>query len=123
MTQRGRKQRKALRADSCKSGQRDGVRYCAPDSSDVKMGFAHALARFFCLIIEMPRKHSLTIAGHATSLTLEPIFWEALKAAAEAEDKPLAALVAEIDEARTTNLSSAIRVWLYERAIASAARE
>jgi predicted DNA-binding ribbon-helix-helix protein len=65
----------------------------------------------------MTKKHSLTIAGHATSLTLELIFWEALKAAAEAEGKPLAALVAEIDEARTTNLSSAIRVWLYERAL------
>lgn len=71
----------------------------------------------------MTVKHSLTIAGHATSLTLEPIFWEALKAAAVAEGKPLAALVAEIDEARTTNLCSAIRVWLYERAISSAARE
>ena len=62
-------------------------------------------------------KHSLTIAGHATSLTLEPIFWEALKAAAQTEGKSLAGLVAEIDEARTTNLSSAIRVWLYERAL------
>lgn len=71
----------------------------------------------------MTQKHSLTIAGHATSLTLEPVFWEALKAAAEAEAKPLAALVAEIDEARTTNLSSAIRVWLFERAISSVARE
>ncbi len=65
----------------------------------------------------MTAKHSLTIAGHATSLTLEPMFWEALKAAAETEGKALAALVAEIDEARTTNLSSAIRVWLYERAV------
>lgn len=71
----------------------------------------------------MTAKHSLTIAGHATSLTLEPVFWDALKAAAQAEGKPLAALVAEIDEARTTNLSSAIRVWLYARATASAARE
>jgi predicted DNA-binding ribbon-helix-helix protein len=65
-------------------------------------------------------KHSLTIAGHATSLTLEPIFWDALQAAAAAERKSLAALVAEIDEARTTNLSSAVRVWLYARALAAA---
>lgn len=71
----------------------------------------------------MPTKHSLTIAGHATSLTLEPIFWEALQAAASAENKPLAALVAEIDEARTTNLSSAVRIWLFERALAAAERE
>jgi predicted DNA-binding ribbon-helix-helix protein len=65
-------------------------------------------------------KHSLTIAGHATSLTLEPIFWEALQAAAVADGKSLAALVAEIDEARTTNLSSAVRVWLFQRALATA---
>jgi predicted DNA-binding ribbon-helix-helix protein len=65
-------------------------------------------------------KHSLTIAGHATSLTLEPIFWDALQAAASAERKSLAALVAEIDEARTTNLSSAVRVWLFQRALAAA---
>ena len=65
----------------------------------------------------MTQKHSLTIAGHATSMTLEPIFWDALKNAAQFENKSLAALVAQIDEARTTNLSSAIRVWLYERAL------
>ena len=63
-----------------------------------------------------PQKYSLTIQGHRTSLTLEPIFWLALNEAARAEGRPLAALVAEIDEARTTNLSSAIRVWLFERA-------
>lgn len=66
------------------------------------------------------RKHSLTIQGHATSLTLEPVFWEALHEAAAAEGKSLAGLVAEIDEARTTNLSSAIRVWLFKRARAGA---
>jgi predicted DNA-binding ribbon-helix-helix protein len=84
------------------------------------MGFAHApaslLPRFLPSAKPMTSKHSLTIAGHATSLTLEPIFWEALKAAADAEGKPLAALVAEIDEARSTNLSSAVRVWLFKRA-------
>lgn len=64
----------------------------------------------------MTRKRSLTIAGHATSISLEPVFWDALRDAAKAEGKSLAALVAEIDEARTTNLSSAIRVWLFERA-------
>lgn len=66
-------------------------------------------------------KHSVSIAGHATSFSLEPVFWDALKAAAAAEGKPLAALITEIDEARTTNLSSAIRVWLFERASVSGA--
>lgn len=65
----------------------------------------------------MTQKRSLTIAGHATSISLEPIFWTALHEAAAQDGKPLAALVAEIDEARTTNLSSAIRVWLFERAL------
>ncbi|KPF78055.1 arylsulfate sulfotransferase [alpha proteobacterium AAP81b] len=63
-----------------------------------------------------PIKRSLTVQGHATSLTLEPVFWAALREAAEAEGRSLAGLVAEIDEARTTNLSSAVRVWLFERA-------
>ena len=67
----------------------------------------------------MTQKHSLSIAGHATSLTLEPVFWEALKLAAAQEGRSLAGLVSDIDEARTTNLSSAIRVWLFERASAS----
>ena len=67
------------------------------------------------------------IAGHATSISLEPIFWDALKAAAEAERVPLSALVARIDAERIgaadpPNLASAIRVWLFARARASAGR-
>ncbi len=63
-------------------------------------------------------KGSVTIAGHRTSLSLEPVFWTALRAAAAERGVPVNALVAEIDEARTTNLSSAVRVWLFERATA-----
>jgi predicted DNA-binding ribbon-helix-helix protein len=60
------------------------------------------------------------IAGHATSISLEPVFWEALKAEAEAEGVPLSALVARVDAERVQardppNLASAIRVWLFER--------
>ena len=62
------------------------------------------------------RKRSLTIAGHRTSISLEPVFWDALKDAADERGQSLAGLVAEIDEARATSLSSAIRVWLFERA-------
>jgi predicted DNA-binding ribbon-helix-helix protein len=61
-------------------------------------------------------KGSLKIAGHATSISLEPVFWAALRAAAAEDARTLVAIVTEIDEARTTNLSSAIRVWLFERA-------
>ncbi len=68
-----------------------------------------------------PIKRSIMIAGHATSISLEPVFWEALREAAEAEALPLNALVARIDAARVEtadppNLASAIRVWLFERA-------
>ena len=62
------------------------------------------------------KKHSVSIAGHATSFSLEPVFWDALRDAATTEGRTVAALITEIDEARTTNLSSAIRVWLFERA-------
>ena len=67
-----------------------------------------------------PVKRSIMIAGHATSVSLEPVFWEALRAAAAAEGLPLSALVARIDAGRLTgpapsNLASAIRVWLFER--------
>ena len=62
-------------------------------------------------------KRSLTIAGHRTSLSLEPEFWDALKQAASHDKKSLAALVAEIDVGREhRNLSSAIRVWVLKRA-------
>jgi predicted DNA-binding ribbon-helix-helix protein len=62
-------------------------------------------------------KRSLTIAGHRTSLSLEPEFWQALQETARAEKRTLANLVGEIDQSRgTRNLSSAIRVWLFARA-------
>ena len=69
-----------------------------------------------------PIKRSVMIAGHATSVSLEPIFWEALKQAAEADALPISALVARIDalriaDADPVNLASAIRVWLMERAL------
>jgi predicted DNA-binding ribbon-helix-helix protein len=60
-------------------------------------------------------KRSLTIAGHRTSLSLEPEFWEALRKAAEVRGLSPSALVAEIDQSRgARNLSSAVRVWLLE---------
>jgi predicted DNA-binding ribbon-helix-helix protein len=66
----------------------------------------------------------MMIAGHATSISLEPVFWDALKAEAEAEGLPVSALVARIDAERvqerdSPNLGSAIRVWLFERVSAS----
>ena len=67
-----------------------------------------------------PRKRSVLIAGHPTSISLEPIFWRALEEAAQECGCPLNALVARIDVARLDaaeppNLTSAIRQWLFER--------
>jgi predicted DNA-binding ribbon-helix-helix protein len=67
-----------------------------------------------------PRKRSVLIAGHQTSISLEPMFWSALEAAARERGVPVNALVAEIDAARLDadqppNLTSAIRQWLFER--------
>ena len=62
-------------------------------------------------------KRSVTVAGHRTSLSLEPEFWAALRERAEARGWPLAKLVGEIDKGRAgRNLSSAIRVFLLEEA-------
>lgn len=68
-----------------------------------------------------PVKRSVTIAGHETSITLEPVFWEALTGAAQELALPLNALIAQIDAARIeqhapANLASALRVWLFLRA-------
>jgi len=67
------------------------------------------------------RKHSVAIAGHRTSLSLEPAFWDALKAVARARGLSLNRLIEEIDRARADdgasgNLSSAVRVFVLEQA-------
>ena len=69
-----------------------------------------------------PTKRSITIAGHETSISLEPMFWAAIEAAAATEGLPLNALVARIDVERlgapggAPNLTSALRQWLFARA-------
>ncbi|MDI9847658.1 ribbon-helix-helix domain-containing protein [Rhodoblastus sp. 17X3] len=61
------------------------------------------------------RKHSLVIAGHSTSITLEFAFWDALRELARERGLSVAALVAEIDATRgEANLSSALRVHLLQ---------
>ena len=64
-----------------------------------------------------PLKRSIAIEGHRTSISLEPVFWDLLKEAAEEADLPLSTLVAQIDAERIQSdtppgLASAIRVWL-----------
>jgi predicted DNA-binding ribbon-helix-helix protein len=63
------------------------------------------------------RKRSVTIAGHRTSISLEPEFWAALEALAASRHWPLARLIGEIDRSRAGgNLSSALRVYLLAEA-------
>ncbi len=63
-------------------------------------------------------KHSVVIAGHRTSVSLEDAFWRALKDIAAQESVSLAALIARVDAGRgEANLSSALRVFVLERAI------
>ncbi len=64
-----------------------------------------------------PLKRSIEIAGHKTSISLEPLFWELLRQAAMAEGLPINALVARIDVERIAaptppGLAGGIRIWL-----------
>lgn len=62
------------------------------------------------------KKRSVTIAGHATSVSLEQPFWDKLQEFADLEKKPLSALIAEIDAQRGAgNLSSALRLYVLYR--------
>lgn len=59
-----------------------------------------------------PEKHSLSLHGHRTSVSLEPDFWHAFRAIAAERGVAINALAAEIDAGRDpeTGLASAIRV-------------
>ena len=64
-----------------------------------------------------PVKRSITINGHQTSISLEPMFWDMLRAAADRRGVAMSALVAEIDAERIGSdtppgLAGAIRLWL-----------
>ena len=58
------------------------------------------------------RKRSVLVAGHRTSVSLEDAFWKVLKKLADRRGLSLNQLVAEVDEGRPGNLSSALRVYV-----------
>jgi predicted DNA-binding ribbon-helix-helix protein len=75
-----------------------------------------------------PVKHSVEIAGHKTSISLEPLFWRLLRREADEREIPLNALIAQIDAERITadtppGLGSAVRLWLVSRLAAGAGRD
>ncbi len=61
-----------------------------------------------------PSKHSVRIAGHMTSVSLEAPFWDALCEIAARRRLSVDALLSMIDSERESNLSSAIRVFVLE---------
>lgn len=66
-----------------------------------------------------PEKRSITIAGHATSVSLEPVFWDALKLIAAENGQSVPDLIRAIDaENREASLSSSLRVAILNWALA-----
>lgn len=68
-------------------------------------------------IYHPPVKRSVEIAGHKTSISLEPLFWNWLRQAAQERSLPLNALIAQIDAERINavtppGLAGAVRLWL-----------
>ena len=68
------------------------------------------------------KKYSITLQGHNTSITLEPLFWEVLKSIARNKNITLPDLITEIDmdrlippPAERPNLSSAIRLYVIHK--------
>ncbi len=61
---------------------------------------------------DLMRKHSVVIAGHRTSVSLEEAFWSGLREIAEKRKVSVNRLVESIDTERSTNLSSAVRVFV-----------
>ncbi len=59
-------------------------------------------------------KHSVSISGHRTSVSVEREFWDIFCEAAQARGLSINQLITEIDAKRTGNLSSAIRVFILE---------
>ena len=71
-------------------------------------------------IYHPPVKRSVEIAGHKTSISLEPLYWDLLRAEAERAGLPLNALVARIDAERLEaehppGLATSVRLWLAAR--------
>lgn len=61
-----------------------------------------------------PKKRSVRISGHETSITLEEPFWDALRDIAQAQGISVSQLMSDIDKDREGNLSSALRVYILQ---------
>ncbi|MBO6548026.1 MAG: ribbon-helix-helix domain-containing protein [Rhizobiales bacterium] len=64
---------------------------------------------------DIPKKRSLTLKGHRTSISLEDAFWSALNDIANKQTKSISELVEIIDETRgEAGLSSTIRIYILQ---------
>ena len=61
-----------------------------------------------------PKKRSVRISGHETSITLEEPFWQALRDIADEQGFSVNQLMSDIDKDREGNLSSALRVYILQ---------
>lgn len=77
------------------------------DSPETSLAFDHEDA-----VLE---KHSVRIAGHLTSVSLERGFWRHLKKISAEDGLSLNELVRQLDEARGGSLSGALRVFVLQR--------
>lgn len=86
-----------------------------PKEPSVGAASGDVLDGWSSVAVQKPKKRSLTISGHRTSISLEELFWDGLKAAAQQKGVSIAALVGAIDAVRgEASLSSAIRLFVYE---------
>lgn len=68
--------------------------------------------------LDAPKKRSITLDGHQTSVSLEDAFWRGAATAAQAAGMTRVQLIAAIDHARPpeVGLATAIRLYLYHQA-------
>lgn len=78
---------------------------------EAKITLPHLISQ---LDLGRPKKHSLTLRGHRTSVSLEDPFWHAFVKIAHEENIPINALATQIDAARKVDagLASAIRLFV-----------
>ena len=66
------------------------------------------------MVRDSNQKHSVTIRGHRTSITLEPAFWDSLKEIAAVQKRSVSDIVAEADTKDPKNLSSTLRLFVLD---------
>ena len=71
------------------------------------------------VVSSIVRKRSVKISGHATSVSIETEFWEVFKNIASKKKLSVNDLLSEIDKKRTSNLSSAIRIFILSELIST----